>query len=230
VAAQRPAANRAYVLYTWGPERIGITDLAPGEKQCRWCPITGSCKAKSQRILDKFPTGHAAAAVPLLTKLDDVEVAEALDLADEIDHWLSSVRAEALQRALQGRTIPNWKLVEGRRGNRQLNENARVTLDVAALVEIGIQEAEETSAMPIADALDFALGSAAYKPKELLTVAKLQKPLEKKAPLLWAAMQAHISQSEGRPALERIADPRPPLVNVSQEFPTVEGGKANGLL
>lgn len=223
---QKAAANRAYTLWTWGPERIEVDHLTPGEKQCRWCPLSGKCAAQSQKVLDQFPTGHAEQAIQTLTQLDDVQVAEALDRADEIEHWLSAVRAEGLQRALQGRVLPNWKLVEGRRGNRSLDTSARVQLDVPALHEIGVQ-AEEPTALPVDDALHFALGDAAYKPRELQSVAKLQKPLEKKAPLLWAALQAHIQQPDGKPSLAPIADPRPPTAIVTPEFPITAPGASS---
>jgi hypothetical protein len=226
VAAQRLAANRAYTLWA-SPHLFSESDLTPGEKQCRWCPLSGNCPAQADKILSMFPKGHAAEAVPKLTQIDDVDLATSLDLADEIEHWLSAVRAEGLKRALEGRTLPNWKVVEGRRGNRNLDEDARVQLDVAALHEIGV-EGDEPTALPVDDALHLALGDAAYKPRELLTVAKLQKPLEKKAPLLWAALQPHITQADGKPGLARIEDPRPPQPIATLEFPAVsETGKAS---
>lgn len=227
--AQRDAANRAYVLWTWGPERVGVEDLTPSEKACRWCPLSGNCKAQDEKILGQFPKGHAAEVIPTLTQMDDVQIADALDRADEIEHWLSAVRAEGLARALQGHVLPNWKLVQGRRGNRSLPEDVattRVQLDVPTLREMGV-DADEPTALPIEDAVHFALGNGAYKPRELLTVAKLQKPLEKKAPLLWAALQAHITQSEGKPALERMEDPRPPLAMGGVEFPITGTGAAS---
>ncbi len=230
LTAQQPA-NRAYVLWTRGPERVDPTlDLTPGEKQCRWCPISGNCKAQTDKILNLFPKGHAAEAVPLLTQLDTTELADALDRAEEVDHWLSAVRAEGLRRALGGHVVPRWKIVQGRRGNRALNEEAQVQLDVPALLEIGIEDPEEPSALPIEDAIHFALGDAAYK-KELLSASQLEKKLTKKAPLLWAALQEHITQADGKPALERMEDPRPPLAIVTQEFPVVGSqGGASGLL
>ncbi len=233
VAAQAPAANEALTLWL-SPHLITDARLNPGEKQCRWCPLSGNCSAQTSKILDRFPKGHAAEAMPTLTQLDDVQVAQCLDLADEVEHWVKAVRGEALARALQGHVIPNWKIVTGRRGNRELPEdvdNTRVDLDVAALTEIGVEEADEPTQLAIKDAIHFALGDGAYKPRTLKTVTQLQKSLEKKAPLLWAALQAHITQADGKPSLERMEDPRPPMAIVSQEFPTAEPGKgATGLL
>jgi hypothetical protein len=228
VTEQRQKAQGAYSLWTAGPDQPNLlAALTPGEKQCRWCPLSGNCQAQNDAILNRFPKGHASAAVPTLPQLDDVQLAEALDRADEIASWLSAVRSEALQRAMQGHVLPNWKLVEGRRGNRQLDETARVQLDVAALTEIGVEEAAEASALPVEDAIHFALGDGAYAPKKLKTVAQLQKPLEKRAPLLWAALQAHVTQSDGKPSLERIEDPRPPLANVGAEFPLAEASASS---
>jgi hypothetical protein len=223
---QRQKAQGAYALWCEGPVQPNIVaSLTPGEKQCRWCPLSGNCAAQDQRILDRFPKGHAAAAIPTLVQLTDEQVAEALDLSDEIESWLSAVRSEGLARALRGAVLPNWKLVEGRRGNRTLNTEASVQLDVATLTEIGIEEAAEPSTLPVEDALHFALGDAAFI-KKVKTVAQLQKPLEKKAPLLWAALQGLITQADGKPGLARMEDPRPPQMAVTAEFPvTPEPGK-----
>jgi hypothetical protein len=120
--------------------------------------------------------------------------------------------------------LPNWKLVEGRRGNRTLPEDLNATaLRVpreVALTELQMEEVEdEFVELPIKDALHFAAGDAIYKPRDVKTAAQLEKVLVKKSPLLWAALQAHITQAPGKPALERIEDPRPPLANVGHEFP-----------
>jgi len=223
VASKRAAANRAYVLYTWGPERIDLNDLKAGDKQCRWCPLSGNCKAQTNKIMDRFPKGHAAQAMPALLTLDDTQLAEVLDSADEIERYLSAARANGLQRALSGHTLPNWKVVTGRRGNRELPdepETARVELSVEAMTQIGVEDAEETGQIPIQDAIHFAIGESAYKPRTLKTVKQLEGALSKKAPLLWAALQPHITQSDGKPSLERIEDSRPPIANLTPEFPT----------
>jgi hypothetical protein len=217
VESIKPEAQRAYNFWLH-PEIVELGDLTPTEKGCRWCPLSGNCKAQDAKMLAQFPTGHAEAAIPSLVTLDDVQLADALGRADEMGHYLSAVRAEGLARALQGHTLPNWKLVEGRRGNRTLADGVRVQLDVDTLKEIGV-EGDEPTALPVEDAIYFALKDAAFKPRDLKTVAQLQKPLEKKAPLLWAALQACVTQADGKPSLEKMEDPRPPMTVVSSEFP-----------
>jgi len=224
----KPEAQRAYHLWLH-PEEVQLSDLNPTEKGCRWCPLSGNCKAQDAKMLAQFPTGHAEAAIPSLVTLDDVQIADALDRADEMEHYLSAVRVEGLARALQGHTLPNWKLVEGRRGNRNLHEDANVEFPLEVLQEIGV-EAEEPGKLLVADAIDFALGAAAYKPKELKTVAQLSKVLEKKAPLLWAHLQQYIYQADGKTSLEKLEDPRPPVTVVSAEFPITEAGASKGLI
>ncbi len=217
---QKGPANRAYTLWS-SPHLMDPTvDLTPGDKQCRWCPLSGNCVAQRERVLEMFPRTRAAEVTQALATLDDVQLVELLDMADEIERALSAARGEALARALRGVVLPNWKLVQGRRGNRALDETAAITLDVAGLTEIGIEEPDpEGGTMPVEDAIHFALGDAAYK-KSLLTAAQLEKKLTKKAPLLWAALQSFISQKDGAPGLERMEDPRPPLVLLTPEFPT----------
>jgi hypothetical protein len=229
VAAQKAAANEAYTLWS-SPHLIDEGRFNPGEKQCRWCPLSGACPAQSNKILNMFPKTHAVEAIKTLPQLSDEDVAEALDRADEVEHWISAVRAEGLIRAMQGRVLPNWKLVQGRRGNRALPEDLDATrVSVArdaALTELHMEDVEaEAVELSIKDAVIFAVGDAAYKPREIKTVAQLEKALVKKAPLLWAALQQHITQSDGKPALERMEDPRPPLTVVGHEFPLAEPGK-----
>ncbi len=134
----KPAAQRAFHLWLH-PEEVTLADLSPSDKACRWCPLSGNCAAQNKKILDQFPTGHAEAAIPNLVTLDDVQLATALDLTDEIEHWLSAVRGEGLARALQGHTLPNWKLVEGRRGNRNLAEGAKVRAGRQELFESRVE-------------------------------------------------------------------------------------------
>lgn len=228
VARQRQAAQAAFSLYVEGPEKLNGSEFTPGEKQCRWCPLTGRCPAQARQVLDQFPAVEPGAATQAhVEELDEVELAQILDKVPTWEHFIKAVQAEALRRALEGRTLPNWKLVEGRRGNRQLDTSKVIPLPVETLREIGVA-AEVDSELQIEDAVYFALGNGAYTPRELLTVAKLQKPLEKKAPLLWTALQTYITQSEGAPSLTRIEDPRPPKPMISSEFPVAE--TASGLL
>lgn len=229
VAEQSAKANEAYTLWL-SPHLINASRFTPGEKQCRWCPLSGNCVAQNSKVLDQFPKSHAAEAIPALHTLDTVQLAEALDRADELENYVSALRANALARALNGEVLPNWKVVEGRRGNRQLDTEARVLLSVEAQQEIGIEEPEQENAIPVSDALHFAAGDAAYKPRDFKTTAQLQKVLEKKAPLLWAALQAHVTQSEGKPSLERMEDPRAPLPVMTHEFPLAESTESRSLL
>jgi hypothetical protein len=230
VHAQRDAAMRAYTLWTMGPDRVDEFDLTPGDKQCRWCALSGNCVAQRNKILNLFPKGHAAKAIPTLVQLDEAQLAEALDGADELENFVHALYKEATARIHSGHVVPNWKAVTGRRGNRELDETATVTLDEVAATEAGIEDVEHGAVtLSVKDAVIIALDKAAYKPQELRTVAQLQKLLEKKAPLLWAAMQEHIKQTDGKPGIARIEDPRPPMALVSQEFP-VTAGAATGLL
>lgn len=220
-AAQVAKANEAFTLWQ-SPHLITEARFTPGEKQCRWCSLSGNCKAQNQKVLDRFPKGHAAEATGSAHTLDAVELAAALDEADFIEAYLSALRANALARALSGEVLPNWKVVEGRRGARQLDTEAHVKLSVEAQLEIGIEDPEQENAIPVSDALHFALGDGAYKPRDLKTATQLQKPLEKKAPLLWAALQGCITQADGKPSLEKMEDPRPPLPVMTHEFPLTQ--------
>jgi hypothetical protein len=222
VAAQVDKANEAYTLWR-SPHLISPRRFNPGEKQCRWCPLSGNCGAQNRKMLDRFPVNGADAAMQGLHTLDAVQLGEALKHADEWDAYVSKLREVALARALAGEVIPDYKVVEGRRGNRTLDTTAHLTLPPEVQEELGVDDAT----LPVEEALALAAGDAAYKPRELKTVAQLEKVLSKKAPALWAVIQEHITQKEGAPSLVRIEDPRPPVPVITSEFPLAETAGAD---
>lgn len=182
----RQRAQMAYdVAHRANPQAEARDFLTPGDKQCRWCPARATCTARTNHVLQMFPI---AGQVPDThdAVMDDAELVKALNRADEIAQWCSDVRAEALRRALIGRQLAGWKLVDGRRGNRAWI-NAKQT--EAALVCLVGEE-------------------IAYAPRVIISPAVAEKAL-RKMPEQWAALQAGIEQAAGAKVLERETDARP---------------------
>lgn len=198
VESSRPRFRRAHALYQ-DPSKITAADFAPSKKACRWCPIAGSCAAQTKKTLDMFPiapTGELAAApAPRMT---DAALGEARDRVDEIEQWCSDVKAEAHRRAIAGRAIPGWKLVQGRKGNRKW--------------------ANEAEAEPL---LVNCLAENAYKPRAIISPSDAEKKLKKHSSM-WDIIAAHVVQAEGSMSLERESVSKPAVSRPMVEFPIAE--------
>lgn len=80
--------------------------LNPGKTQCQWCLIKSTCKARKDKIMsEEFPSLD-------LLQLD--EIAVILPKIDEIIAWCKDIKEHALKCALQGLSVPGYKLVAGR--------------------------------------------------------------------------------------------------------------------
>jgi hypothetical protein len=90
--------------------------LAPrhGGAWCKWCAAEGTCKEyadiATRAAMRDFtpvyqPGDHNLHALDMTTE----ELAQALNSADLLEQWLHSVRAFALQLALDGTAIPGWE-------------------------------------------------------------------------------------------------------------------------
>lgn len=219
-----PAARVAYALYGRTiqmpqDDDTVLANLFPGEKPCRWCPKRGSCSKRSQWLAAAFPLVNVEERVRRRGELTDEELAAMFLSFDAIEDAILAFRAEALARALNGVTLPNLKLAEGKRGNRDLNYETEATWSPEILTEVYGEQVLSADRMAVSDVLYEALGNDAHKPTEFLSVAKLQPKLQKKYPLLWNALQGYITQGQGKPSLVRIEDPRPPLALSTPEFP-----------
>lgn len=210
--ARNAVANATLAAVAFGTEGWQETFLRPAEKACRFCKAKAVCPALRAEIASTVSPSGSAPASP--DEFADLEVAtpEALEAADEvwlsaalskinmIEDWCKAIRAEAERRLLAGQPVPGYKLVAGRKGARQwVDEKA----------------AEE------------ALKSMHLTQDEMYTI-KLISPTtaEKlhKAGVIdtrqWARLQELIAQSEGKPHVAPLSDPRPALevTPVAEEF------------
>lgn len=102
-------------FYKWLLERVKDTN-APGAPRvagdhCRFCPDLGNCP-------EAFKVSQDAAAVEFDEDTLAATIAGALSIAPMVEAWVKAVRAEALNRLMDDKLIPGWKLVHGR-GMRQ---------------------------------------------------------------------------------------------------------------
>lgn len=185
----QPIEQQAYRLWENGTAKEIRAALVPGEKQCRWCPIKGSCPARSEAMLKEFPV--TTQSRPELT---DAQLAEALNRTDDLEDWCRAIRGEALARATAGRHLPGWKIVVGRKGARQWAN--------AALAESTLHQL---------------IGVFAYKPPVVISPTEAEKQLKRFDASMDAA-GLDVTQADGKPSLARIEDKREALAVGMPEF------------
>jgi hypothetical protein len=156
--------------------------LRPGERQCRWCPIRGTCQARADWHLDTFKEAldmqHDNGGVAT-THVHDM--ARWLAQFGDMEQWMHDVREEATRRLKSGIDVGGWKLVEGR-ARRVWNENAGTKLPEL-------------------------LGEKAWKSPELIGITEAEKILGKKTPV----MEEITTKMPGAPTLASPDDKRPAM-------------------
>ena len=174
----KPAARLAFE---------GKGEQTPGE-HCRFCKVAAKCKAMANYTLgvteDKTEPG--------LMSLE--EIAKLLPHFATIKSWINSVEEFALEAALEGDTIPGYKIVEGR-SVRKISNAAEA-----------IQRLEGAG-IPAENYL---------KPAELKTITDLEKTLTKKG--FKTILGDLVIKPEGKPTLVEEADPREPFSKAKNDF------------
>lgn len=193
----RPVEQLAYRLWESGtPEEI-YAELVPGPKQCQFCPIKGTCRKRTESIVEQFPT---TPKVDL--QMSDADIAAAYARVAEIESWCHDISVEALRRARTGAAMPGFKLVAGRKGDRKWFDAGTVEPVLVA-----------------------ALGDAAYQPRSIITPPAAEKLLKKAKPDFWETVNNQIVSEDGKLMLvskddRRAAVAAPGLVNFALDQST----------
>lgn len=163
-------------------------------EHCRFCPHAGKCRALTKACTMIVEANDLHVGVPVLAPH---EIAEILRAQPLIELWLKRVTAQAQAALLDGDTIPGWKLVEGRAGQRKWTKEEDVAV---RLLEAGFGEEEITETHVLSPAaMDKAIGKKAAA--ELLTDL--------------------IDRAPGKPTLAPEEDKRPaydPVAEAQKDF------------
>ena len=177
--------------------------LNPSEKPCRFCKAKGVCPALRDSVMETV-TSSAPATVEDFADMLPIEVdadvgdnylSVAMDKVDLVEAWCKGIRAEVERRLFAGERVTGYKLVEGKRGNRQWSDEEQATkaLKAAKL------KAEEMYS------------------KKLISPTEAEKRL-KGSPAQWAKVLSHVTQSAGKPSVAKATDKRPAMaVNATAE-------------
>ena len=159
--------------------------LVPSAKGCQWCRAKATCPAITNQIMDDFDD-----VVP--ETADERDLARVMANADMIEKWVKAVRAEVERRLLAGEPVHGYKLVQGKKGNRQWADP-----DAAEETLKGMRVKHDQM-------YDYKLASPT-------SIEKLAKAGDV-GPRQWAKIQDLITQSEGQPSVAPESDKRPALV------------------
>lgn len=97
----------------------GTDRFGPSEEACRFCPMSGQCRAQRDAAI-AADFGDPAVLSP-------AEIAGALEQVDQIEQWCKSLRETALRLAYEdGVEIPGWKVVRSG-GRRTIADPERAT-------------------------------------------------------------------------------------------------------
>lgn len=175
----KPAASLAYA---------GEGEYKAGD-HCRWCLAKGNCRARADENLKAIAYEFQEPAL-----LSNEEIGPILHIAGQLQSWVKDVQEYALEQALRGEKIPQWKLVEGK-SKRFITDTKKAA---ALLTEAGYSE----------DKL--------YKPRELRAMTALEKAVGKKnfAEILGDL----ITKQAGKPTLVAETDSRPGLNSAEADF------------
>jgi hypothetical protein len=115
----------ASAILNGGPDLV----FAPSPKACQWCPAKGFCVARKEaftkdvKTLEVIPAGEKH--LPPVKAVSVAQLAAILKHKPAIIKWLEDAEEYALQHLSAGGTIPGYKLVTSRGGNRYWTNPAK---------------------------------------------------------------------------------------------------------
>lgn len=157
-----------------------------GEKQCKFCPAKGNCKALAGYVLNTVRDDFTDMTQPITDlnesrDLDMQSLSHIMAAVPLIEEFCKAIRARVERELFDGNDVPGFKLVEGRRGNRKWIDE---TLAEQYLKEVLDDPYEHKLISPT-------------------TASKLLKD-DHELPLL-------VTQSEGKPSVAPASDKRPAI-------------------
>jgi len=177
----RPAAAQAYA---------GEGEPRPGD-HCRWCKVKATCRARADENMKALAYEFRDPAL-----LTNEEIGQILFIADQLKAWVKDVEDYALEQALRGKKIPQWKLVEGR-STRKITDEFEA---VRRLFDLGYEP-------------------DAVAPRALLGISKLEKLLGKKQ--FTETLGELVEKPPGKPVLVPETDKRPELNSIEADFKNI---------
>jgi len=181
-------------LYVWAENEVkpkaeqamaGEGEFVSGD-HCRFCRAKAQCRKRADANLELARYDFKEPSL-----LTDEEIADVLTKVDQLQSWVSDVKAFALDQAENhGKKWTGWKLVEGR-SNRMYSDRTAV----AETLLIAGYEDEKI-----------------YEPKEIRGITAMEKVLGKKT--FEDLLNEFIIKPVGKPTLVPESDKRPEINSI----------------
>jgi len=181
--------------------------LNPSADGCRWCKAKATCPKLRAEVLDTvFATVPATAedfadlSVPgpaHIAPTSDEWLSVTMAKADLIEDWLKAIRAEVERRLLAGGSVPGYKVVQGKQGNRAWADTAKAE----ALLK--------SFRLKVEDMYDM----------KVISPTSAEKVLAE-SPKRWAKAQELITRADGKLSVAPLSDKRPAVkvTPVAEDF------------
>lgn len=159
----------------------GEGEFVPGD-HCRFCKAKAICRARADENLSLMKLDFRDPDI-----LEEWEIGEVLQMAEELNDWAKDVKDYAFDQALNhGIKYEGWKLVEGRSNRKYLNEDKVKE----ALIGAGYSQDKITET-------------------KILGITAMEKEIGKKS--FGEILSGLVIKPEGKPVLVPETDKRPEL-------------------
>lgn len=157
--------------------------LHPSEKACQWCKAAYKCPALASEVAKAASVDFEdETQTELITPVD---LGTAMAKTELIETWLKNVRSKVEIELLAGRPVKGFKLVEGKKGNRDWVDEKETEVQLKKLK----------------------LPNDVIYDTSLRSVAQLEKKLKGKTDILDKLKKLY-SQKTGKPSVAPVSDPR----------------------
>ncbi len=199
IAETKEDAAHAYSLISAPMEAIEAA-MVPGEKQCQWCSLKATCGPLAvwvnQQVFEDFTVINKVPEQPReAAGLSSELLGTLVSRSDLIESVTREWRAEGKRRLEAGMAVLGWKLVMGKKGNRQFSSEA----EAEKIMKAARMKSDEMYS------------------KKLITLPVAEKLLKKPKPKVWAKLFALLTQADGAPAMAIASDKRPALVIAKED-------------
>ena len=209
-AEVQKAAKTALIALDFKSNWMGreLSYLTPGEKQCQWCKAKADCPALAKFVQETVGADfdEIAEADEIAFTADNDALAAKMAACNLIEDWIKAVRGKVESELFAGNTVPGYKLVQGKKGNRAWGDET----EAEAMLKMMRLKVEEM----------YNLKLISPPQAEKIFGEKGSAPSVKR----WNKLQALITQKEGQPSVAPEADKRPALVlNAAADFDDATG-------